>query len=300
MKAVLLALAAILFAPMAAADVTHSTTFAGGAIPYDGSATIPIQVNVGCDVILASLGGTASVAVIGPSWLNASSTNVAFDPAECSSDPAGEVSKQAEVTLTPNADAPGLVNATLNATIVYVGEAALPPPLGGARESPVELPAVHVSYRPGHAMTPDGDQTFTVTNGSYAFDMKVGITANARTMIMFEDKKVSGGGLLTGLQAHIFNVPEGELNLVQPVKFTAPQGAWDSVRVSFRTYSHCLDGTDCGPQLEKTVTWTFKNAGDNATVEPAGEKESKGAPGLLLPSMTLALAAAAIALRRKA
>ncbi len=296
MKAALLALAVLLLAPLATADATHSTTFTGGAIPYDGNATIPIDVSIECPALVAGLGSSARVDVVGPVWLNASSTTVMFDPMECSGNPTGKLTKQVEVSLAPKPEAPGLVNATLNATLVYDDEN----PATETARSPIELPAVHVAYRPGHTMTPDGDQTFTVTDGSYAFDMKVDITANARTMIMFEDKKVSGGGLLTGLQAHIFNVPEGELNLVQPVKFTAPQGAWDSVRVSFRTYSHCLDGADCGPQLEKTVTWTFKNVGGNATVEPAGEKESKGAPGLLLPSMTLALALAAIAMRRKA
>ncbi len=293
----LAAVAAILLAPAASADVTHSTTFTGGAIPYDGSATIPIQVIVGCDLILANLGGSASVAVVGPSWLNASSTTVSFDPAECAAGlPASEVSKQAEVTLTPSPNAPGLINATLNATIVYVGEA----PTSEGSESPVELPPVHVSYRPGHVMTPDGDQTFTVTNGTHSFDMKVDITANARTMIMFEDKRVQGGGLLTGLQAHVFNVPAGEVLLVQPVKFTAPQGAWDTVKVSFRNYSHCLDGTDCGPQVEKTITWTFKN-GNATAAEPAGEKQdSKDAPGPVFPVILVALALVAIAARRKA
>jgi hypothetical protein len=300
MKAAFLALAAVLLAPLAAADVSHSTTFEGGAIPYDGSATIPIQVSVGCDVILGSLGGAASIAVIAPAWLNATSTTVTFDPMECAADPTVEaITKQADVTITPAADAPGLVNATLNATIVYVGEA--PGPLGEARESPVMLPEVHVAYRPGHLLTPSGDQTFTVTDGTYAFDMTMDITANARTMVMFEDKKVTGGGLVTGLQAHVFNVPNGERNLVQPVKFTAPQGAWDQVKVTFRNYSHCLDGTDCGDQLTQIVTWTFKNGNPAAAAEPASEKaESKGAPGLMLPSLLGILALAAVALRRKA
>lgn len=295
--AALLAIAVALLVPAATADVTHSTTFTGGAIPYDGSVTVPIQVTVGCDVILGSLGGSASVAVAGPVWLNATSTTVAFEPTECSGGPTAEVSKEAEVVLTPALNAPGLVNATLNGTITYVGEVANPLTPG---PSPVELPAVHVAYRPGHVMTPNGDQTFTVTSGTYTFDMKVDITANARTMIMFEDKKVSGGGLLTGLQAHVFNVPEGEIQLVQPVKFTAPQGAWDTVKVSFRNYSHCLDGTDCGPEVEKTITWTFNNANPVA-IEPAGQKsDSKGAPGPALPIVLAALALVAVGARRKA
>ena len=302
MKATLLALAAIVLAPFAAADVTHSTTFTGGAIPYDGTATVPIQVSVGCEVILASLGGSASVAVVGPAWLNATSTTVSFEPSECAGIPSGsevpKITKQADVTLTPAPESPGLVNATLNATIVYVGEA----PMSEPRNSFVDLPAVHVAYRPGHVLTPSGDQTFSVTNGSYSFDMTIDITANARTMIMFEDKKVTGGALLTGLQAHTFNVPEGEVSKVNPVKFTAPQGAWDTVRVTFYNYSHCLDGTDCGPQVQSNITWTFKNANPGAAVEPAGEDEkkgSKGAPGPAMPAILIALAVVAIAARRK-
>ena len=298
MKGFLVALAAILLLPAAAADVTHSTTFQGGAIPYDGNATIPIDVSVGCEVILASLGGSASVKVVAPAWLNATSTTVSFDPSECAGIPAGSevprVTKQADVTLTPAPDSPGLVNATLNATIVYVGEA----PMSEPRNSFVALPDVHVAYRPGHVMTPDGDQTFTVTNGTYSFDMTVDITANARTMIMFEDKKVTGGGLLTGLQAHVFDVPAGEVQLVQPVKFTAPTGAWETVKVSFYNYSHCLDGTDCGPQVQNNITWTFKNGGP--PVEPATEnEESKDAPGPVFPAILLALALVAIVARRK-
>ncbi|MFA5943535.1 MAG: hypothetical protein WC876_03610 [Candidatus Thermoplasmatota archaeon] len=297
MKGLLVAFAAVLILPAAAADVTHSTTFKGGAIPYDGNATIPIQVSVGCDVVLASGGGSADVQVAGqPTWLNATSTTVAFDPSECLMDPAGAVVKQADLVLTPMPNAPGLVNVTLNATIVYVGEA--PGPLGEPRLSPIELPTVHVAYRPGHLMTPDGDKTFPVTNGTYTFDMKVEITANARTMIMFEDKRVQGGGLLTGLQAHVFNVPAGETNLVQPVRFTAPQGAWDTVKVSFRNYSHCLDGTDCGPQVEKTITWTFTNTGP--AVEPATEtNDSKDAPAPLLPAILMTLALVVAVARRK-
>ena len=299
MKGFLVAMAAILLLPAAAADVTHSTTFTGGAIPYDGTATIPIDVSVGCDVVLVSGGGSADVQVAGlPTWLTAASTIVTFEPTECSGGPTAAVIKQAELTLTPAPNAPGLINATFNATIVYVGEA--PGPLGQPRVSPIELPAVHVAYRPGHVMTPDGDQTFTVTNGTYAFDMTVDITANARTMVMFEDKKVNGGGLLTGLQAKVFDVPNGDTRLVQPVKFTAPQGAWDTVRVSFYNYSHCLDGTDCGEQLARTVTWTFKNANATADLESQGEKESKGAPGLALPAIAAALAALVVLARRKA
>jgi hypothetical protein len=298
MKAALLALAAVLLAPLASADATHSTTFTGGAIPYDGSATIPIDVTIQCPTLLVEGlgGGSAHVEVVGPAWLSATSTTVTFDAMECSSNPSVPLTKTVEVSLAPLPNAPGLVNATLNATLVFEDEN----PATEASRSPIELPAVHVAYRPGHVLTPDGDQTFTVTNGSYAFELTIDITANARTMIMFEDKKVSGGALLTGLQAHTFNVPEGEVSRVNPVKFTAPQGAWESVKVSFRTYSHCLDGTDCGPQLEKTVTWTFNNANPDATVEPSSEKESKGAPGLLLPSIVAALAIAALAIRRKA
>lgn len=297
MKAALLALAAILLAPLAAADPSHATTFTGGAIPYDGSATIPIDVSIECYALLASLGSSASVVVVGPAWLNATSTTVTFDPMECSSNPAAVLTKQVEVSLTPSANAPGLVNATLNATLVYASER----PGSQPEQSPIELPGVHVAYRPGHALTPDGDQTFTVTNGSYSFDMTIDIAANARTMIMFEDKKVSGGALLTGLQAHTFNVPEGERNRVNPVKFTAPQGVWESVKVSFRTYSHCLDDTDCGPQLERTVTWTFTNADPNTNVELANDKkQTKGAPSPALPALVAAIAAALIVVRRKA
>lgn len=295
MKAALLALAALLLAPLAAADATHSTTFTGGAIPYDGTATIPIDVTVECPDLLVGLGSSARVDAVGPSWLNATSTTVTFDPMECSGSPAGALTKQVEVSLTPLPDAPGLVNATLNATLVYDDEN----PATQASQSPIELPAVHVAYRPGHIMAPAGDQTFTVTDGTYTFDMQVDITANARTMIMFEDKKVSGGGLLTGLQAHVFDVPAGEVQLVQPVKFTAPQGAWETVKVSFYNYSHCLDGTDCGPQIQSNVTWTFKNA-NPAVIEPAGEKkDSKGAPGPALPAVLIALALVAIMVRRK-
>lgn len=299
MKAALLALAAIFLAPAVAADATHSTTFTGGAIPYDGNATIPIDVTIECMALLAGLGGgSAFVEVVAPTWLNATSTTVSFDPMECSSTPGTlTLTKQVEVSLAPKPEAPGLVNATLNATLVYDDEN----PATETARSPIELPAVHVAYRPGHVLTPNGDQTFSVTNGSYSFDMTIDITANARTMIMFEDKKVTGGALLTGLQAHTFNVPEGELSKVNPVKFTAPQGAWDTVRVTFYNYSHCLDGTDCGPQVASNVTWTFKNADPGASVEPQGEKsESKGAPGLLMPAIIAALAIAALAGRRKA
>lgn len=292
------ALAALLLLQVASANPgggEHAGGFEGVVLPPDGTAVLPVEVSMGCDTIVRSGGGSADVqATSSAAWLGATSTTVTFDPSECLAGPTGTIVKQAELTLTPAADAPGLVVATLEASIVYVGEA--PAPMGGTTQTPVFLPDVQVAYRPGHALSPGGDQAFTVLGGSHSFNLTIEVTSNAQTMVLFEDQKAIGGGLVSGLQPLAFDVAAGNGRLVQPVTFTAPAEAWESVLFTFRNSSRCADAAQCAPQLQQNVTWTFTN-GDAATAQ-AG-KDAKGAPGPLLPSILAALGLTLIAVRRR-
>ncbi|HET6399030.1 MAG TPA: hypothetical protein VFH47_05700 [Candidatus Thermoplasmatota archaeon] len=284
------------------ADVSATTAFAGGEIAHDAPTMVPITVDVGCDLALRTAGGTVTVEFQDlPEWLTASPQSMEVDPAACVPGVDGSITQDVPMELTPSPDAPGLVPAILNASVTYTGEVTEPTGQVSAPETAfVETPATMVAYRPGHTMQPDGDQTFQVPgNEPYSFDLQLDIQANARTMIMFEDRTISDpNALINGLKAQIYDVPAGQTSETRKVTFTPPSGPWESVAVTFRTYSHCLDGENCGNQLERTVTWTFVNAGGEAPPAEEPESGSKDAPGPALVIVLVALVAALAARRR--
>lgn len=151
-----------------------------------------------------------------------------------------------------------------------------------------------VAHLPGHTLDPAGDQVFDVTGATLGFDLEVAIQANARTMVMFEEKQVTGTASPTGLKAYIFDVAGGERTLTNRIVFTAPESAWEEGTVSFYNYSPCLGGEGCGEQFPQRITWTLRNmAGPGPTLEP-DSKDSPGPPILLL----VALIASAMLMRR--
>lgn len=258
-----------------------------------GTATqVPVVFEVGCAEIALS-GSTVLVDLeAAPSWLAVDGPSWTVGLLDCLG--LEKVTLTGQLNLTPTAEAPGLEPFTVDA-------------LGRIddHEYLVEGLTSELLYRPGHTMDPSGDQTFTVDGPTYTFDLQVEITANAKTMVMFEDKVVSGQAFLTGLRAKVFDVPNGERTATLPITFEAPEGPWTEETATFYNYSHCLGGEDCGEELARTITWTFVNAdpdaGSATTDQPHdGGKEGKGTPGLALPGLVASVAVGARLARRGA
>jgi hypothetical protein len=290
------------FAASARADVSASSPFQGGEIAHDASTEVPIRVVVGCDLALFQGGGTVEVTFQQlPAWLSSELQSVEVDPAGCVPGVTGNITQDVPMQITPASNAPGLLPFVLNATVTFTGEVMEPT---GQVSQPATVtvltPETKLAYRPGHTMTPDGDQTFQVpANEPYTFDLRLDIHANARTMIMFEDKTLSNpDALLNGLRAETYDVAAGQTSETRKVMFTPPGTPWESVVVTFRTYSHCLDGENCGNQLERTVTWTFTNAGGAEPSAQDPESGSKDTPGPAFLVVLFALLAAFVARRR--
>jgi MYXO-CTERM domain-containing protein len=279
--------------PSAAADAGGHSAFTGGLLAHDGPTEVPVTVVIGCDLVLTTGGGTATVSMEElPTWLSAAPQSFEVEPTECLPGALENITREIKMAVTPAASAPGLVAASLNATVTYTGA------VRGNASAAIEVPPAAVAYRPGHRITPEGDQTFTVpATGAFTFDLTIEVLANARTMVMFEDKVMSDpSAFITGLKAHTYDVAAGETRETRKVVFTPPEGAWESMTVKFRTFSHCLDGPDCGETGERIVTWTFVN--QTPGVAPGAEAETKDAPGFT-PFAMLAVVALALLLRRR-
>ncbi|MEK6986224.1 MAG: hypothetical protein AABX89_07570 [Candidatus Thermoplasmatota archaeon] len=301
MRRTLPLLAALLLLPAAFAQAPTSealltTSFALEEIPASGVTPIDFLFTLDCQTVLTSGGGDVALALEGvPEWLSATAAGGELAPEDCLADPTGVAELALTGGLEPIAGAPGLLPAELTAKATYTSL------LGDTVEASAVLPAFHVAYLPGHRLTPEGDQTFQVQSSKpLTVPLRIEVLANARTMVMFEDKTVSNpDALVNGLKAKIFDVPPGQIGLIveeRNVVFTPPTGAWDKVTVSFRNYSHCLDGPDCGNELERVLTWTFVNAAPDqiSQVDGAGATESsKGAPA---PGLLLVVGAVGVAL----
>ncbi len=276
MKQILLVALLLAIAPAQALSLSASAP--GTYIDPMGSMDITVDVTVDCADIV-SAGGSLDAALTAEvlDGVDVTGETVSFAVSDCSP-PSSTVTKQGTVTLTPTDSAAGLT--PFDAKII-----------SGDEQTTVE--GLAVDYKPGHTMSIEGDQTFEVTGGYIEFPLDLTITANAKTMIMFEEKSVSTG-LLDGLAHKVFDVAANETSATYTVSWTAPEGGWENATVSFYTYSHCLDKTEgCDPQFESRPTWTFINMDPHGT-ETEGEKES---PSFALPLLIVGLAL--VALRRR-
>lgn len=248
---------------------------------------VPFNVTLDCAVI-AQKGGSANVDVSldkAPAWITAQAARVSFAAADCVTGAKTTLTRPGTIQLAAAADAPGLepFSVTLSAAVT-----------GSTEKTTAKKDDLVLGYRPGHALSPPGDQTFRVTQATYAFELAINVTANAQTMVMFEDKTVDLGSL-DGLRAMTFDVANGERAITYNVLYTPPTGNWTQAKVTFRTYSHCLVGDGCDPQLASTITWTFLNeqppspndAGNPSDPAPGGQSPSVGG------ALTLALVALA-------
>ena len=250
---------------------------------------VPFNVTLQCSLI-ATKGGTVNVDVAATDaalWLNVTPARVAFPLTDCVTGQRTSLTKPGAVTLTATPDAPGLqpFNLTLVAQVVGSTEKAT-----SLKESLV------LAYKPGHVLTPAGDQTFRVTEATYAFPLRIDVTANTQTMVMFENKTVDVGAL-DGLRAYTFDVLGGERNVTYNVLYTPPEFNWTEARVKFHTYSHCLVGANCTSKLEQNLTWTFLNeqppkpTPETSSTAPSsgGKSPSVGAVVALSAALVVAL-----------
>ena len=243
----------LLLAPLAEAQAGPVSLTADVApeLPPVGPILVPVNVTLDCTLI-ASKAGTVNVDVglaEAPAWLNATTERLTFSVTECASNTSTTLLKSGTVSLEPAMDAPGLepFAITLQAQVV-----------GSTEKASTRKENIILAYRPGHVLTPAGDQTIDVTEETYAFELRIDVTSNAQTMVMFEDKTVDVGSL-DGLRAMTFDVANGDRSITYNVLFTPPETAWTEANVRFRTYSHCLVGSGCDPQLEQNITRTFLN-----------------------------------------
>lgn len=285
--------ASLLFVPAATAQSGPVSLAADVAPTLPPTDPIPIRFNITLDcALIATKGGTVNVDVTlseSPTWLSATASRIGFVANDCVSSAGASVKKPGTLSLRALPEAPGLTpfSIALKASVA-----------GSSETATTRKEGVALAYRPGHVFTPSGSQTFSVTGGTFAFPLAIAVSANAATMVMFEEKTVDLGSL-DGLRPMTFDVENGERNITYTIQFTPPAFNWTTAVARFRTYSHCLVGDGCTPQLEENITWTFTNEQPNssagaasATAAPVGSTPGPG------PAVALLAAALAVAMMR--
>ena len=297
MKRIILATLTLALIPHVAAQVPASdfeltATLDEVYLDPAGTTSVDVEVTIGCALILQGLEQSSiSVDAKVPSWVATTPATIAVSLADCAGDDDLIITKTGSVGLAPSADAPGLEPFNVD-LLASFSDAS-----GTATTAEATIQGIAVDYVAGHTMTPSGDQTFQVEDGSYSFTLDLDIAANARTMVMFEDRVVSGG-TLNGLTHKIFEVPTGETSTTYTVTWTAPEGEWTEETVTFYTYSHCLDREGCDPTNEANPVWTFVNANPHDNSDGHHDEDAKGIPAPNATVLMLAFVGLAAALAR--
>jgi hypothetical protein len=260
------------------------------ALSATAATDIGFNVTLECAFLLGK-GGSVNVDVglnLPPVWLNGTPVRVPFSLTACTA--GTTITKSGTLSVSASPKAPGLFPFDLTAQATVVG---------GTENAAHTRKDLVVAYRPGHAFTPSGNQTFEVVGATYGFDLRIDVNANAQTMVMFEDKTVEVG-MLDGVRAMTFDVANGERSATYNVVFTPPATAWEESNVTIRTYSHCLVGSGCEPQLEQRIVWTFVN---RQPAQIQGDSSGNMEPGAASPGPSLGamliLGMLAVALARR-
>ncbi len=275
-------------------DLRATSPTLSQAIAPGGNATASVYIALDCFTVIRTGGGEATLAFAGsPAWVTLTGASVVFDAQDCISGVTESLNLTSVIQVRVDDAAPAFLPARSNVTVTYTGA------VGDPITTTATVSGITAQYVPGHRTTPEGDQTFNVKGSQvFSFEMTIEITANGRTMVMFEDKKVSDpDAILNGLKAQIYDVPNGDTGETRKVTFTPPQDAWEKVTVDFRTYSHCLDGPDCDPELERTVAWTFVNE-QPAVLESSAASKGAPAPQGVLVALVFAALAGIVRARR--
>lgn len=297
-RAFLLLLAAFVAAPAAAQGIDTFEVDALDASREFGvgqTTTIPVNVTVGCGFLLehgTSLDVTLETDL--PASWGASGSDVSFSASPTCVTSSGELTEAGSIDVTPTAEAPGLERRTFT---IYANTT------DGDSATFDHSSDVWVEYVPGHDLDVDIDFPYTYTaedEGAVEFNATLTISANADTMVMFENVRTSG--TLSGFSGQqIFMLSDGaERTRTMSVTWTPPSGSWGNATISFYTYSHCMADEDAcdmanpgARNFEENVTWEIQNEAGSGN---GGDgKDSPGAGLFLIPG----LAAAAFLARRR-
>ena len=295
----LLLLAALAVPTASAQDVSGVSVEAGvlGApIPYQGSASLPLNVTVGCAEILTAMSeneGTAPLTITvtsPPAWLtvgDASADLASQASATSCLSGGGQTVHQAMLPLTVGMDAPGVVDHTIQ-VVATVGSTASDP-----------ADAVFtVAYFVNYTLVPDVAFPVTVNGTETSFNVTVTQASNARSMVMIEGLKTSAG-VFSGLGSQVYENDAGKPDSrTFKVTFKAPSGEWSNATAQFTAYGHylLLDGRANDFDNGTPVTYAFK-AGEPAHEH---EEEENDAPAPVGLSIALGLVALAAFVRRRA
>jgi hypothetical protein len=291
------ALCGLLLLPAASAD--DATTPLGitigvlnDPIPYQGNASLPVTIEVGCQHVLAAALGSQSTTVKvtvavddPPSWLTAPAIELSLNPANCAS-ATPFLTQSGLVELKVDASAPGVERQFVNLT------ATMPAAPGGTPMTATERGDFNVSYYAAHTITPSLTFPHTMTGRTLNFTVTVTVNANARSMVMFENVKATPGSF-GGLSSDFYNPPETK---VFNVTYRAPEGAWTQANITMFAFSHFLIESSAqagGPNLAENLTWAIVNG------NPDGGDGTKDAPIGGAPLVAALALSALLASRRK-
>lgn len=296
--AALLLLAASLAVPMAASQqpgmgITLTVGTLAAPIPYEGSATLPINVTVGC--IDAQQDGTVSIAAGDqPSWLTISAPDITVMPgAECL--PAGTITQAGSITLSVSKDAPGVIEHSIDFVATVNTKNSDPPTQA----------KFSVAYFSIYTLVPEPKFPLEVTQKVTKFNVTGTQSSNAPSMIMVDGTMTaSNGALVSGIASLQYNNTAGTPDTkTYTVTFTAPSGSWDNSTISLRTFGHFnFAGQGGDPMDYKNFTWEIHNGGvsGGGDGDGGGGGGKKGIPAAPAPLMSLALLAfAAFVARRR-
>jgi hypothetical protein len=278
-------------AQQAALEVSLAVTEPSAPISYSGTTDVPIEVTVGCAVILQAGGEAAVDFTYGdvPAWLNVEEPSLTAGPQpSCLLDMEGTVVLTGNLGLTPAFEAPGMNETTFTvmASVDTQGEPA---------ESAPQDVTVMIEFRPNYTIATDITFPYNVTEDEVRFNVTVTMDANARSMVMFEEVSASEGSF-TGLASQTYDAPP-EVR-VFPVVFTPPDGDWTQSNVTFRVFSHYLPltGTAGDAMGTQNPVWVFTNGNPGGS----GGDGGKGVPGVGPVFLIGGLLGLAVIVRRRA
>ncbi|HUR25303.1 MAG TPA: hypothetical protein VM327_04720 [Candidatus Thermoplasmatota archaeon] len=285
---VLAALAVPTGSAQAPQGILVTATDLAAPIPYEGSAQLPVSVQVGCVSILQNQGSTTVevTATDAPAWLTVTPASVDVQASTCATGGTGFATGTGAVGLAVSKDAPGVVDHTIDLVGTLGSEASGPVPV-------VFTVAYHVNY----TLVPDAKFPLTVNGTEASFNVTVTQASNARSMVMIEGMK-SSAGVFSGLGSQVYESDAGKpATKTFKVTFKAPDGEWSNATAQFTAYGHylLLDGRAGDFDAGTPVTYAFV-AGEHHHDE-GGDKDSPAPVGAFVALGLVALAAIA---RRRA
>lgn len=294
----LLGLAALLLMPSAAAQAfdgfsIDSPDAAALTFPVGQATSIPVEVTVGCALILQEAPDDVSVTVstdLPPAW-GATEDTLTFSLGPDCADASGSITETGSITVNPTSNATAVAERAFAITAT-----------GADKTATFDFPASWIEYTPGHTFSTNVTFPYNFTaadNGMLEFMLTLEIAGNADTMVMFENVKANG--TVTGLayQYYYPSKDDFQRTKLMPITWSPPNRAWTSDNITFMSYSHCLGEPPCDPDADKTPDVEYRWQITNGLSPAGGSDSGKKSPGpgaLLLVGLA---AAALVAARRR-